>query len=189
MATKRHDTDEQLLALLAGDDHDAFTELYDRYWTRMLVKARTSLCSEAESEEIVQTVFMNLWRRRKTITLKHSFHTYISASVKYEIIDTLARSARRIETMRIANTFTSPSDNSTAAWVDYEATRGLLEETVKNLPEKCQLVFRLSREAGLSESEIAAELGISLKTVGAHKTKALKALRKALHQFLFSWLF
>ena len=70
-----------------------------------------------------------------------------------------------------------------------QATRGLLEETVKNLPEKCQLVFRLSREAGLSESEIAAELGISLKTVGAHKTKALKALRKALHQFLFSWLF
>ena len=189
MVSKRYDTDEQLVDLLATDDHSAFNELFDRYWQKMLIKARITLGSEAEAEEVVQTVFLNLWRRRKSIRLKNTFHTYLSASVKYEIIDALAKSARRREIDQTAQASGKQFDNNISAWMDYESSRQLIEETVSNLPDKCQLVFRLSREAGLSESEISEQLGISLKTVGAHKTKALKALRNALQQFLFNLLF
>lgn len=189
MATPRHDTDEQLVSLLAADDHHAFNELFDRYWQKMLIKARITLGSEVEAEEIVQTVFLNIWRRRKDIRLKNSFHTYLSASVKYEIIDALANSARQRKIHNAAHSSSDQFHNNVDAWMDYESSRQLLEETVSELPEKCQLVFRLSREAGLSEAEISDKLGISIKTVGAHKTKALKAIRNALQQFLLNLIF
>ena len=184
-----HDTDEHLVTPLAADDHHAFNELFNRYWQKMLIKAKITLGSESEAEEIVQTVFLNIWRRRKDIKLKNSFHTYLSASIKYEIIDLLASSARRRQIYEAAELSNIQFDNSINAWMDYESSRQLLEETVSALPEKCQLVFRLSREAGLSEAEISDKLGISIKTVGAHKTKALKALRNALQQFLLNFIF
>src|SRR5690242_11634537 len=140
MATPRHDTDEQLVSQLAADDHQAFNELFDRYWQKMLIKARLVLGSEAEAEEIVQTVFLNIWRRRKDIHLKNSFHTYLSAAVKYEIIDVLANSARQRKIYKDVHASTNQFHNNVDAWMDYESARQLLEETVLALPEKCQLV-------------------------------------------------
>jgi RNA polymerase sigma-70 factor (ECF subfamily) len=59
---------------------------------------------------------------------------------------------------------------------------------VKGLPEKCRIVFQLSREKGYSQKQIAAELGIAEKTVEAHLSAALRRLRTGLSH-LFTFLF
>jgi RNA polymerase sigma-70 factor (family 1) len=179
--------DEQLVKLLSEQDGiAAFEELYNRYWKKLLVQAKLKTGSEQEAEEIVQHVFMNIWRVRKDLQIKHSFYTYISSCVKYEILASLTRQKKQLHPGNISFTAIGDGiDNHTAEWLDYESTRKQLESTVQSLPEKCQLVFRLSREKGFSEKQIAAHLNISQKTVQAHMTRALKVLRTELQQWLF----
>ena len=68
--------------------------------------------------------------------------------------------------------------------LEFDELKSRLETLVSNLPEKCRLVYKLSREQGLSQKQIAREYGISEKTVEAHIGKALKALRTGLGQLL-----
>jgi RNA polymerase sigma-70 factor (ECF subfamily) len=78
----------------------------------------------------------------------------------------------------------SIADNSTEQWLEFEELKDRLLLFVAELPEKCRLAYRLSRDAGYSQKRIAEEMGISEKTVEAHLSKALKTLRTRLSQFL-----
>jgi RNA polymerase sigma-70 factor (ECF subfamily) len=176
--------DDELLAFIRENDEQAFHALYKRYWKRLLVQALIKLGSQEEAEEIVQTVFMNLWQRRLTITLKHSFATYIAAAAKYEILAQLGRRKKEDALKKEMNAVHTDVDLTTSHWLDYEQLRNELEKNVSALPEKCRLVFRLSRDKGLTERQIAHTLHISPKTVEAHIGKALKLLRTSLQNFL-----
>lgn len=182
--------DEQLVIMLAGQDGSAaFEILYDRYWEKLLIHSMHLLHSEPEAEEVVQNVFMKIWRSREKIAIKNTFNTYISTCVKYEIITMLTRQKRQKEADNFQFSRTGGNHyNNISEKVDYESTRQELETGMLHLPEKCQLVFRLSREQGLSEKQISSQLDISGKTVQAHMTKALKLLRSNLQQWLFSLL-
>jgi len=174
--------DEHLLPLLADNDEQAFHALYDRYWKKLLGQALVKLASPEAAEEIVQTVFINLWRRRHTLQLRFTLATYLHSMLKYEIIGYLARE-RKVHTLK--QRFISDrqaEDYSTLEWLDYEQLREDIERTIAALPEKCRLVFRLSREEGLSGKQIASSLEISPKTVEAHISRALKVLGASLRQ-------
>ncbi|HVW59140.1 MAG TPA: hypothetical protein VHC48_03860, partial [Puia sp.] len=69
--------DEHLLPLIASDDEQAFHILYDRYWKKLLVQALIKTGSPETAEEIVQTVFINLWRRRHTLRVRFTLATYL----------------------------------------------------------------------------------------------------------------
>src|SRR5882757_8624702 len=84
-------TDEELILLIARDNTVAFKMLYNRYWKKMLAKAYTQLQSYTIAEEVVQDAFINLWKRRHTIALKYTFHTYIASVVRYEVMAQLAK--------------------------------------------------------------------------------------------------
>jgi len=177
--------DNELVLLIAKDDEQAFRVLYDRYWKKLLVQALLKLQSAEEAEEIVQTIFINLWRRRHTIQLKHSFHTYVASMLKYEILRQLALNKKEKHFRENMSALHVVEDHSTRNWLDYEQLREEIEKTIQLLPEKCQLVFRLSREAGLTEKQIAESLSIAPKTVQAHMGKALKQLRTSLQQLFY----
>lgn len=177
-------TDEELIRRLQFDDQQAFRLLYDRYWDKLLAHALWKLGSASEAEEVVQDAFINLWRRRASLSLKHSFYTYISAVVKYETLRHLAARKEKTDLNLQTLSENQQADDSTRQWLSYEELREQLEATIEALPEKCRLVFRLSREEGLTERQIAQTLRISQKTVEAHKARALRALRISLGQFL-----
>jgi RNA polymerase sigma-70 factor (family 1) len=175
-------SDEQLVVLITDNNNDAFRILYDRYWNRMLVKAYTLLQSYDIAEEVVQDAFINFWRRRHTIQLKYSFHTYIASVVKYEVMAKLAQ--RNKQPLYIDDIDIAPvQDHSTQQWLDFDELKNQIELTIHSLPDKCQLVFRLSREEGLTAKQISDTLDISHKTVEAHISKAIKILRVSLSSF------
>jgi RNA polymerase sigma-70 factor (ECF subfamily) len=177
--------DAELFLLVKKDNDKAFRVLYERYWKKLLIQAHLKLQSAEEGEEIVQTIFINLWRRRHTIELKYSFHTYVAAMLKYEILRQLAINKKEKQYKAVVPWLYVVEDNSTSQWLDYEQCRDEIEKEVRLLPEKCQLVFRLSREAGLTEKQIAESLNIAPKTVQAHIGKALKQLRTSLQQLFY----
>lgn len=174
--------DEHLLPLIASDDEQAFHVLYDRYWKKLLVQALIKLGSPEAAEEIVQTVFINFWRRRHTLQLRFTLATYLASMLKYEIIGYLAREKKEHTLKQKLVADRQAEDYSTVEWLDYEQLRADIEKTIATLPEKCRLVFRLSREQGLSGKQIASSLDISPKTVEAHINKALKVLGASLRQ-------
>jgi len=178
-------SDNELLLLIAKDDEQAFRVIYDRYWKRLLVQAILKLHSPGQAEEIVQTVFINLWRRRHTIQLKFSFHTYVASMLKYEVLHQLAANKKENNLLQNVSALHVAEDNSTRNWLEYDQLCEEIEKTVQSLPEKCQLVFRLSRENGLTEKQIAETLDIAPKTVQAHMSKALKQLRTSLQQLFY----
>ncbi len=177
--------DAELLLLIQQDNEVAFRVLYERYWKKLLTQAYLKLQSAEDAEEIVQTIFVNLWRRRKTIQLTHSFHTYVASMLKYEVLHKLTTYKRDRQHKADAPWLQVVEDDSTCQWLDYEQLRGELEKEIQRLPEKCQLVFRLSREDGLSEKQIGQVMGIAPKTVQAHMGKALKLLRTSVQRLLY----
>lgn len=178
--------DEALVQLLRENNSiTAFEALYNRYWKRLLTEAAFQTGSQQEAEEIVQQVFLNIWKLRKTLVIEHCFYTYIASCVKYGIMASLVREKKRRQRDVLLANATDLTDNHTVEWIDRESVRQQLEATIQNLPQKCRLVFRLSRNEGFSEKQIAKQLNISGKTVQAHITYALKALRTSLQRAMF----
>ena len=132
------------------------------------------LDSEFDAEEVVQDVFTNLWRRRNVIDIRYTFHTYIASCVKYEILSKLKQRQKENKFRNQTENITEEEVNPTENWIYYETIRKQIEDTVKTLPEKCRLVFHLSRNEGYSQKEIAEKLKISTKTVETHN-KGIKS--------------
>ncbi len=175
-------TDHELAELMRDGEDAAFTEIYTRYWKKLLTVAINKTDGNVEeAEEIVQDIFVSLWKRRDELELSSNFENYLAASVKYRVIKNLARKDLRRRYEAENRYLSSNSDNSTQDWLEFEDMKNRLEELVASLPDKCQLVYRMSRENGYSQREIAGELSISEKTVEAHLGKALKLLRNGLY--------
>ena len=184
MGTGNTLTDNDLYLLLAQDNEEAFTILYHRYWKRMLYKAVIKLQSNTDAEEVVQDAFTDIWKGRHRIKIKYSFHTYIAAIIRYKVMAKIASNKREIADYVEDVYNLHVEDNATVQWLGFNELRDEIEKSVKALPEKCQLVFRMSREGDMSDKEIAQDLNISRKTVEAHISRALKLLRVSINQFL-----
>jgi RNA polymerase sigma-70 factor (family 1) len=180
-------SDQELVALLHKGDHAAFTEIYNRYWKRIFVLAAKKLLDLDEAKEVVQEIFIRLWERREQLVIDTNIVSYLSASVKYRIIN-------RLDKVYIRKNYIDnlpgdvEVDNSTQEWLEFEEVQERLAKLVSDLPEKCRLVFIMSREQGLSHKQIAADLEISEKTVEGHLSKATKSLRMGLRSFFMSLL-
>jgi len=176
--------DNELFALVKQDKEEAFTLLYRRYWKKMLCKAMFKLQSDFDAEEVVQDVFIDIWNTRGRIIIQNSFHTYISAILRFKIMAKMAANKKLAYDNVEEINHLYVIDDSTQQWLDFHNLQSEIEMSVKELPEKCQLVFRMSRESGLTDKQIANDLGLSQKTVEAHISRALRSLRTSIGQFL-----
>jgi RNA polymerase sigma-70 factor (family 1) len=172
-------TDQELLLLLKEGDGMAMTEIIARYWQRMLAVAINRLDNQEEAEECVQDVFVRFWQLREKLEIKYTLYTYLSAAVRYRVYNLLdSQHRKQLHTQPLS----AGMDISSG---EFHADSNLLEKElleriatyVDQLPEKCRIVYQMSREDGLSNEQIAAELKIAEKTVEAHLTKAVKNLK------------
>ena len=188
MSDYQSHTDQQLLSLLQNSDENAFTELYNRYWDKLLVRGLTQLNSLEDMEELLHDIFVKLWNRRATLDIKYSFHTYIAAMLKYEILRLLTE-RRKKPSIESTNTYgDKAAEDSTSKLLDFKDLQQQLEASVRQLPDKCQLVFRMSREQGLSQKQIAHALNITPKTVENHINRALRILRTTIQNIRIFFL-
>lgn len=178
--------DIELIKRIGEDDHQAFTELYDRYWDRLYASAYFHLKDTAAAEELVQDVFVAIWQKRRELVIQ-SLQPYLAAMLRYAIYRHLHRNRRRQEHLRqVANAAPltqAPED------IDEKLLLEMVGKLSDHLPEKCSIVFRASKLQDRALDDIARDMGISLKTAEAHLTKALKSIRislgRALHFFLW----
>lgn len=181
-------SEENLVQQLRDGDQHVFNEIYKRHWSGIFLTAKNRLSSEDDAYEIVQNIFLNLWRKRLTFELTKNFGAYFAIATKYEILKFLSKQGHRERHTNLFRLEFSERDDSTANELELKELIGLLEQSIRLLPEKCQLVFRLRVEKEYSQKEIAEELDISEKTVEAHLSKARKHIRKDLGIIAFIYL-
>ena len=141
-----------------------------------------------EVREILQEVFFNLWKRRHSLQLTYSLHTYLATAVKYELLNRLASKARQQRYLAHASKTWHEGVADTENQVRFSLLQEELAGLVRALPEKCRIVFQLSRESGYSQKQIAAEMGIAEKTVEAHLANAIRKLKAGLGYFLMTMI-
>jgi len=179
MAAYKDLSDKELVALLRKSDEQALSALYLRYWDKLFVTAAQRVDQPEDAEEILQDIFIRLWERRNELELTHSLATYLGVAVKYKVID--YRAKRHHQNAKI--TF-SPIDEQTPAYqlsaeallLEKELWQSI-EQSISKLPEKCRIVFTMSRQEGKTYKQISNELEISEKAVEAHISRALKGIR------------
>lgn len=181
-------TDSQLLALLKNGDEIAFTQLYDKYWKRLFVTAANKLNNLYIAEELVQDIFSDLWSRRTTLEVNGELAPYLAIALKYQVINYQAKQKRERVYKENAARELKLTDDSTEKYLEFEELKRKLAVLVNQLPTRCQLTYRMSREQGLSQKEIAQELAISEKAVEHNLHRAKKTLKAGLNDFLTVFL-
>jgi len=176
-------SDIELVTALKKGDQAAFTEIYNRYWDKLFSMAGHKLDRLEDAEEVVQGIFVSLWNRRLDLAITTTLSAYLAVSTKYRVIKVLNKQFHQKKYAESLGSY-GLLDDSTQEWLEFMELKGRLEVLVSGLPEKCQLVYRMSREQGFSQKQIARELDISEKTVEAHLGKATKKIRSSLNGFL-----
>lgn len=166
--------EQQLMDLLRDNDHVAFTEIYNRYWKKLLAIAYRHTCDKSTAEELVQEVMISLWNRRGEVQIK-SLTTYLATAIKFAVFKHINR-ARNREKLA-GNHYKMTRMTLDEDEIHARFLKEYIDGEVEQLPEKCRLVFRYSREAYKTNAEIADELAISEKAVEAHITRAIKILK------------
>jgi RNA polymerase sigma-70 factor (family 1) len=172
-------SDNELVHLLRQDDEQALSALYLRYWDKLLSVACHRLDDPEGAEEVVQDVFFALWKRRESLDIKYSLSTYLAVAVKYRIINLMDKQYRQRNKEKLMPAFVE-TETSTEEYIFEKELWERIEAAIKQLPSKCQIVFRMSREEGMSNKQIATELEIAEKTVEAHMSKAIRDIRSNL---------
>ena len=173
------------MELLQRGDEAAFTDIYRRYWDRLYVVASHTLGSHQEAEEAVHDVFLKIWKMRERVVIRQTLQQYLAVAIKHEVIDRLRKQLRRRQLFEKFEQGSVITEDPTGAFLQEKELAAELETTIRALPEKCQIVFRLSRGQGFSTREIARELGLSENTIESHMKRALQTLRSKFQRLLF----
>jgi RNA polymerase sigma-70 factor (ECF subfamily) len=170
-------SEDDMLSRLRNADEKAFTEIYKRYWEKLLAIGFYHLRNKQAAEDIVHEVMTSLWARKKELAVQW-LSSYRATAVKFAVFKSILRDKRRRELQQ--DQAVPESLNETMEKLDALFLQEYLSQTIEQLPEKSKLVFAYSRDDGLTISQIAKKMNLSPKAVEYHMTKALRSLKDTL---------
>ncbi|HEY5408360.1 MAG TPA: RNA polymerase sigma-70 factor [Ginsengibacter sp.] len=178
-------SDKILFQKIASGDVEAFREIFDLYKKRLFAIAIKLSKSQLVSEEITQEVFISLWVSRALLIKVEDPGAYIFRILYNKLNSYLRKESNHSRLIKDAVQFKNFYNNNTEEAVDVNETMRRINEAVEKLPPQQKAVYRLSRQKGMKNDEIAAELKISPNTVKTHLSKALEAIRTHLDDVAF----
>lgn len=174
-----------LLASMIINKKIVFRNLFNRYYKPLLALAVYIVQSSDDAEDIVQGVFLKLWKNEKSFQSNEKAWPYLKTSVKNQCLNLLEKN-------RSKNEYLNQLDYDNLIRNSPFSDHLLLEKinsSINKLPDRCKEVFIKSRVLGMSHKEISTEMLISVKTVENQMTKALKFLRDQLANIISLMIF
>lgn len=167
-------------------DRRAYQELFLHFYKPMTRMSRTIVRSKEAAEEVYSSVMLKLWDMDRTLQDIDSLTVYLFVSIRNESLNYLSKYYKMdivdlgsIDLMRLQEEYT-PEETL----LQSELNR-TIHRAIRSLPVKCQLVYRLIREEGLSYKEVAEVLHLSVNTIEGHMTTALRKLSVSLRPYLY----
>ena len=165
----------------------AFQLLFDRYGKKIHRFSLGYLNNHQEAEEIVQEVFLKIWKVREDLSLYKSLDSYVFTIAKNAILNTIRKSKSEQVYLEYAKLHPG-KDILLDEELDFNELERAYKKSVEQLSPKRKEIFLLSREKNLSNIEIARILNISVKTVENQMTSALSHIKQDLLASGFSGL-
>ena len=183
---KENFSDEMmLLKALEKGNAKAYEYLMESFYNKLCVYANTLCHDDIQAEDIVQNVFLRLWKNKEKIGKIKKLHSFLYKSVYNEFIDQYRQSKQVITLEKkhielLSNFLEEETD------ANLERLIKIVSNEIDNLPPKCKEVLLMSKNEGLTNLEISEFLKISIKSVEAHISKAYKILKdKTKNGYLF----
>lgn len=166
-----------LLARIAEGDEAAFNVIFERYRDKLYHYMLKITKLPEISEEIVMDVFMKLWFGRELLSNIRQLEGFLHKVAYYKAIDFLRVTSRqsRLQEAYAKRMEKEPEKRADELMID-EEMRQLLYNAIKQLPPKRKLIYKLSREKGLTHDQIAEALHLSRNTVKNNIVSANKSI-------------
>ncbi len=167
------------------NDDKAFRRFFDMFYARLLQLAYMILNNNEEAEDTILEVFTSVWEKRINLPQIESLNKYLYVLVKNRALDKLRKNKDMIHDALTDTTISKRivSQNPENILLEKELLEKI-NQAVLNLPEKCQMVYRLVKEEDHSYQEAADLLNISRKTVDSHINQAMNRIRSCISEYL-----
>ena len=176
-------SDQQLLDLLSSDSEQAIDQIFRQYYTYLCREIYRIKPDARLAEDIAQEVFYELWKKRKRLNIQSSLRAYLKRAAVNKTLNHIRDSKIQLEEVEKAPPQKS-KETGAIEQLQEEELRQLIAEAIEALPERCRIVFSLSRYENMSYQQIADELNVSVKTVENQISRALRQLREAIEPYI-----
>jgi RNA polymerase sigma-70 factor (family 1) len=169
--------DKEFISSLKRGDSKGYQFLVTSYHQKLCIYANSLTNDPHLAEDIVQNVFMSIWKNRNKLKEEFVIKSYLYKSVYNEFIDQYRKNKKVLVLDKKyidALTYIVEEEDEKSL----EKLINIVKKEIDKLPPKCKQTFLLSKEEGLTNLEISEYLNISIKSVEAHITKAFSLLRK-----------
>lgn len=168
-----------------NDSQEDFKAFYLAYYSKLFNLANYYIKSEQSAEEIVSDTFYAIWEQRAKLLEVHHLNAYICQMVRNISISYIRRNSGKENTDLFEaidpHTSSNTDENPESELISMELM-DLLNHAIDNLPDRCKLVFKLVREEHLKYKDVAQMLNLSIKTIEAHMSLAIKRLREVIEK-------
>ncbi|MGO4288269.1 RNA polymerase sigma factor [Chitinophaga sp. RAB17] len=178
---------EQLLLQKAAAGHEeSFARLFHLHKHKLYSFLLRLTDSPEMSEDVIQDVFLKLWKDRENLVNIEQFGGYIYRMAQHQVLNAFRRMAKETLILSELNRTGNVLNTNAEDHLNAREVQEMLKSALDKLPPKQKLVYTLSREQGLKHDEIARHLNISPSTVNNHMIAALRTIREQLGVHLHS---
>ncbi|ATL49090.1 hypothetical protein COR50_19010 [Chitinophaga caeni] len=164
----------------ANGDEYVYKLLFEQHWNRVYQVALSFLKNTEEAKDAVQLVFIKLWEKRSYLKEVENFEAWLYVMARNTIIKLMNKKV--IKPVELPGDVLPDNYLTPEAAMNYKQLENLLQEAVERLPPQQSLIFKLSRENGLTHPQIAKQLNIAPATVKSHMIRALNSIREYIRQ-------
>jgi len=178
-----HSSEVQLVFRIKNGDVVAFKELFYGYCQPLIRFALRFIREVDSAEDLVQEVFFKVWSNRQQLDPKLSIKSYLYTAVRNLALNQI-RHQQVIQKAHEKLQHSPYHPPTPEELLDANQIELAVMQTIDELPEKCRLIFTMSRFDNLTYAEIADILELSIKTIETQMGRALQHLRKKLNHLL-----
>lgn len=175
---------------LKSGNEKAFEYFFNKYYSHILGFCIQFIYDKPQSSGITQDAFLNLWLNKGKIEKVSGVESFLYTYAKSKCLNAIRHN-------QVKERYKSKTLNEKERELDFDILNSinfdtlalseledLISKSIENLPEKTKVIFLKKRFENKKNQDIANELNVTIKTVEAHMTKALKILRQNLSDYL-----
>lgn len=174
--------------LIKEGNKSAYEKLFNEFAPKIYHFSLSYLHNTADAEELVQDVFLKIWDKRETLDQSGNLKAFIYKVAINTIYDFIRRKNVEHAFKDYVEAHATNSSSNTWHEVIYHEMQDRLNELIEQFPEQRKKIFKMSKQEGLTNDEIAGKLNLSKRTVENQLYRAVAYLKEHLKNEPFTFI-